>query len=620
MKILTIHSDFIEFEPVSKAIANAEEVEKFKKRIDNCLVVFSSVEKADEKDWQGTAKKAVEEIEDIANQVKEKRIVVYPFVHLSNTPSSPDIALKTVKEIERILKEKNYETYRAPFGWYKAFNIQCKGHPLAELSRTFGPAEKEREVVSEALKAESTVTSKFYIMTPEGELKETGDFNYSGHEGLKKLVDYELKKVRAYPQEPPHIAIMKSHGLVNYEPASDPGHFRWLPKGMVIKKTIERMIVDWCKDMGAMEVETPIMYDMKHPTLEKYLHRFPARQYVVQSEDKELFLRFAACFGQFLAMHDMTISYSHLPLRMIELTKYSFRREQSGELAGLKRLRAFTMPDMHTLCATITAAKKEFEKQFEKSVEWNRTLGLEVETVFRAERDFFEKNKEWYVRMAKLTSKPMLLELFDKRYAYFITKFEFNYIDTMDKASALSTVQIDIENAETYDINYVDKDGKKKHPVILHASISGSTDRVVYALLENAAAKAKRNETPSFPLFLSPTQVRLIPFSTDTKEHLKYATKLAKKLLRTKIRADVDDRNETLSKRVRDAEVEWVPYIVVIGDREIKEGKLAVRKRGLKEQQMMDFKSLVKEIKGQIKAYPFEPLSLPISLSKRPVM
>jgi len=620
MKILTIHSDFIEFEPVSKAIANAEEVEKFKKKIDNCLVVFSSVEKADEKDWQGTAKKAVEEIEDIANQVKEKRIVVYPFVHLSNTPSSPDIALKTVKEIERILKEKNYETYRAPFGWYKAFNIQCKGHPLAELSRTFGPAEKEREVVSEALKAESTVTSKFYIMTPEGELKETGDFNYSGHEGLKKLVDYELKKVRAYPQEPPHIAIMKSHGLVNYEPASDPGHFRWLPKGMVIKKTIERMIVDWCKDMGAMEVETPIMYDMKHPTLEKYLHRFPARQYVVQSEDKELFLRFAACFGQFLAMHDMTISYSHLPLRMIELTKYSFRREQSGELAGLKRLRAFTMPDMHTLCATITAAKKEFEKQFEKSVEWNRTLGLEVETVFRAERDFFEKNKEWYVRMAKLTSKPMLLELFDKRYAYFITKFEFNYIDTMDKASALSTVQIDIENAETYDINYVDKDGKKKHPVILHASISGSTDRVVYALLENAAAKAKRNETPSFPLFLSPTQVRLIPFSTDTKEHLKYATKLAKKLLRTKIRADVDDRNETLSKRVRDAEVEWVPYIVVIGDREIKEGKLAVRKRGLKEQQMMDFKSLVKEIKGQIKAYPFEPLSLPISLSKRPVM
>ena len=620
MKILTIHSDFIEFEPVSKAIASAEEVEKFKKKIDNCLVVFSSVEKGDEKDWQGTAKKAVEEIEDIAGQVKENRIVVYPFVHLSNTPSSPDVALKVVKEVEKLLKEKKYDTYRAPFGWYKAFNIQCKGHPLAELSRTFGPAEKEKEIVSESLKAESNVVRKFYIMTPNGELKETADFDYSGNDGLKKLVDYELKKVRAYPHEPPHIAIMKSHGLVNYEPASDPGHFRWLPKGMVMKKTIERMIIDLCKDMGAMEVETPIMYDMKHPTLEKYLHRFPARQYVVQSEDKELFLRFAACFGQFLAMRDMTISYSHLPLRMIELTKYSFRREQSGELVGLKRLRAFTMPDMHTLCATIATAKKEFEKQFEKSVEWNRTLGLEFETVFRAEKDFFEKNKDWYLRMAKLTGKPMMLEIFDKRYAYFITKFEFNYIDTMDKASALSTVQIDIENAETYDINYVDKDGKKKHPVILHASISGSTDRVVYALLEDAAAKIKRNEIPSFPIFLSPTQVRLIPFSTDTKEHLKYVTKLAKKLVRTKIRADIDDRNETLSKRVRDAETDWIPYIIVVGDREIKEGNLAVRKRGSKEQQTMNVKSLVKEIKTQIKAHPFEPLSLPMLLSKRPIM
>jgi threonyl-tRNA synthetase len=190
----------------------------------------------------------------------------------------------------------------------------------------------------------------------------------------------------------------------------------------------------------------------------------------------------------------------------------------------------------------------------------------------------------------------------------------------MDKASALSTVQIDIENAETYDINYVDKDGKKKHPVILHASISGSTDRVIYAILEDAAAKVKRNEVPSFPMFLSPTQVRLIPFSTDTKEHLKYVTKLAKKLVRAKIRADIDDRNETLSKRVRDAETDWIPYIIVVGDREIKEGNLAVRKRGSKEQQTMNVKGLVKEIKTQIKAYPFEPLSLPMLISKRPIM
>jgi threonyl-tRNA synthetase len=616
MRILSIHSDFIEFEPLTKAIKNAEDAKREKKRIEECLVVFTSSEEGDTKEVVESAK---QEIMNIAKQVKASRIVIYPFVHLSSSPAKPDVALELLKEMEKL---PGYDVTRAPFGWYKSFTVKCKGHPLSELSRTFqaSAGTKEKEVVSDSLKKEAVLTSKFYIMKPDGEMIDVQLFDFTGHDNLKKFADYEMKKVRVYQHEPPHIAIMKSHSIVNYEPASDPGHFRWLPKGLVIKKTLERMCLDWCKELGAMEVETPIMYDMKHPTLEKYLHRFPARQYTIQSEDKELFLRFAACFGQFLAMHDMIISYQHLPMKMVEMTKYSFRREQSGELAGLKRLRAFTMADMHTLCSNIATAKKEFEKQFEKSLEWNRILDLNIETAFRAQTEFFEEHKDWYVRMAGKSGKPMLLELFDVRYAYFITKFEFNYVDTMDKASALSTVQIDVENSETYDINYVDKDGKKKHPIILHASLSGSFDRVVYALLEDAAAKIQRKEVPSFPLFLSPTQVRLVPFSAASKEHMKYVKSLSKKLLKANIRVDIDDRNESIGKRIRDAEMDWIPYIVVIGDREIKEGKLAVRERGNKENRSMDPKELVKEIKSKIKSYPFEKLSLPMYLTERPVM
>ena len=116
-------------------------------------------------------------------------------------------------------------------------------------------------------------------------------------------------------------------------------------------------------DYGGMRVETPIMYDYQHPKLSRYLQRFPARQYVLLSEDKEYFLRFAACFGQYLIQHDMQLSYRHLPCRLYELTHYSFRREQTGELAGLKRLRTFTMPDMHTLARDMDQAKQEFAAQ-----------------------------------------------------------------------------------------------------------------------------------------------------------------------------------------------------------------------------------------------------------------
>jgi threonyl-tRNA synthetase len=148
---------------------------------------------------------------------------------------------------------------------------------------------------------------------------------------------------------------MQSHELVDYEPASDSGNFRWYPKGRMIKGLLEQHINNMVRDIGGMQVETPIMYDLEHPALSEYVKKFPARQYLVHS-DKDFFLRFAACFGQYMIAHDMTISYRNLPLRLYELTHYSFRREQSGEVSGLKRLRAFTMPDLHTFCKDLPQA------------------------------------------------------------------------------------------------------------------------------------------------------------------------------------------------------------------------------------------------------------------------
>jgi threonyl-tRNA synthetase len=623
MRILTIHSDFIEVEPIQKAIRDAEEVKKEKKRYEELLVVFTAVEEGDE-DVSSIAEKLTSEVENIANQVKTKRILLYPFVHLTSKPSAPRIAIKVLQKAEELLKKKGFDVSRAPFGWYKAFNIKCKGHPLSELSREIRTSIEEKkkikqteiEGVPESLRQENELKSRFCIMDVDGTLYDIDKFDYRGHENLKKFAIYETKKVRVYEKEPPHIKIMKEHSLIDYEPGSDPGNFRFYPKGRLIKKLLEKAITDYCIDYGAVEIETPLMYDFEHQALKKYLNRFPARQYVVLSDDKNLFLRFSACFGAFLLVHDITVTYKQLPFKFYELTRYSFRREQSGELAGLKRLRAFTMPDMHTLCRDMEQAKQEFERQFEKGLEWMNMIGIPTEVGFRVQEDFFNENKEWYLHMVKRCGKPILLEIFKERYAYFITKFEFNFIDNMDKASALTTVQIDVENAETYDINYIDEKGEKKRPLILHASLSGSLERVIYALLENEARKIAEGKKAMLPVWLSPTQLRILPIS---EKHVEYALKIAEKLAKTRIRVDCDDRDETLAKKIRDAEMEWIPYIAVIGDKEMQSGKLSVTIRSSGEKKEMTEEELIKTIEKENEGKPFEKLSLDIRLSKRPV-
>ncbi len=624
MRILTIHADYIEVEPKKQAIKDAEELKvKGPERYEEVLVVFTAVEDGD--DETVMAERLAQESIGVADQVKAKVILIYPLVHLTSKPSKAAVARKVVDGAEKLLNEKGYKAFHSPFGWYKGYTLKCKGHPLSELSRELhgaGAAKVdvkpgEVEAVSKSLQQENQLKSRFHIMDLEGNLHDPEKFDYGKHIGLKKLATYETKKVRAYETEPPHIKLMKEHSLINYEPGSDSGNFRLLPKGRLVKKLLDRTITEWCVAHGALEVETPLMYDYEHPSLKKYMDRFPARQYVVLSDEKKLFLRFAACFGQFLIAHDMVISHKHLPMKMFELTRYSFRREQSGELAGLKRLRAFTMPDMHTFAANMDQAKSEFEQQYDMGLKWNRMLGLDTEVAFRIQDDFFKENKDWYVNMARRGGKPILVELFKERYAYFITKFEFNFVDSMDKASALTTVQIDVENADTYDINFVDQDGSKKRPLILHASISGSTERVIYALLEKAAMEIAQGKKAMLPAWLSPTQIRLIPVGEGHKEHMR---KLFSELNARNVRVDMDDRDEPLGKKIRDAQMEWVPFMVVIGDKEMQSGKLAVTIRSTDQKKDMVSDELAEMVEKENQGKPFEKLSLPAELSRRPII
>ncbi len=611
MKVLTLHSNFIEYEPIEKEISEAEEAEKVKVRVDDLVVAFIAVERGDD----GIVGKAVEEIRLWLDKVRCNRLMLYPYAHLSSNLADAKDALKVIKDVEDMLKDNNIIVYRAPFGWTKAFTISIKGHPLAEHAISISKNDAS-SIVSQALQGEERLVSTWYILEPNGNKVPLHEYKFT-NERLKALAEYEVRKRREVDEEPPHVRLMKRLAIADHEPASDAGNLRFYPKGRLIKSLIEQYVTRKVIEYGAVEVETPIMYDTKHPSLASYFNRFPARQYIIESEGKEFFLRFAACFGQFLMAKDFTISYRHMPLRIYELTRYSFRREKSGELVGLRRLRAFTMPDCHALCKDMEQVKEEMITRLELSKEVINELGIgleDVEMAIRVTSEFYNGNKEFIVELVKRFGKPVLVEEWSEKFFYFVLKWEFNFIDNLGKASALSTDQIDVENGARYGIVFVDEHGNRRNPIILHNSPSGAVERVMYALLEKSARMQREGKIPMLPLWLSPTQVRLIPVS---KDYLQYCIKLMQIIESKQIRVDVDDREESVGKRIRDAELEWIPYILVIGEKEVADNSLNVRVRGVGVRSI-SIDDLVREIRDEVRDKPFMPLNMPKYVSMRP--
>ena len=612
MRILQLHCDSIEYTPTKKEIKSAEEITPETKKFQEVVVAFVAIEEGDD---SSVAKKAITEITDSMNKVGCKKLLLYPYAHLSSNLASPSTALSILKEMES--SASGLDVSRAPFGWTKSYKVQVKGHPLAENSKIITKDSVEEET-SEALKSESKIQSFWYILSPDGNMTELSKFDFQKHQNLEVLAKYEAAKKRSVDEPPPHVSLMKKMAIADYEPASDSGNMRFYPNGRLIKSLMERYVSERVKEYGGYEVETPIMYDSHHPSMESYFNRFPARQYNIQAEGKHLFLRFAACFGQFLMANDFQMSYKNLPYRLYELTRYSFRREQSGELVGLRRLRAFTMPDCHSFCKDMKQAIDELKTRFDLSKDVIHELGLDendYEMAIRFTDEFYNQNKQLIQDFVKKQGKPVLVEMWKEKFFYFVLKWEFNFIDNLGKASALSTDQIDVENGQRYGIEFVDENNKPQNPIILHNSPSGAIERVIYALLEKAAKDAKEGKKPQLPLWLAPTQVRIIPLKEN---FIEFSKNLAEKISQNNIRVDIDDRNESIGKRIREAEKDWIQYILVIGEKEANSTNLSIRDRKSGDTHELSFDEFVNQIKNQTKDKPFSKLNLPLYLSKRP--
>ncbi len=605
MRILLIHSDYLKYETKNQtSIAEKIDEDRKKGRYDDVLVVFTAVEKEDEEDPQTVIEKAAQEIEEVYGKVKADKIVIYPYAHLSSSLGSPKFAKKVLNELKSALEDKGYSVDRVPFGWYKSFQVACKGHPLSELSRTITaePMEKEAEKEEEE--------SQFYVLF-QGELHHPKTFHYKNPD-LEQLINYELGISKSSGAEPPHVKLMREKNLADYEPSADVGHLRWYPKGRLIRDLLSDYVYRLVTERGAMPVETPIMYDLADDAIREHAEKFGERQYRMGGK-KELMLRYACCFGAFRVLSDSFLTWKNLPVGIYELSTYSFRLEKKGEVVGLKRLRGFTMPDLHTVCADLKQSLQEFNQQIYMCQQTGEDLNVNYEVIFRATQEFMDQNREWVYQIAEKIGKPVLLEILPRRKHYWIAKMDFAAIDYLGRPIENPTIQIDVESGERFGITYIDQEEKEHHPIIIHCSPTGSIERVICSLLEKAAV-AMEHKPPMLPVWLSPTQLRILPV---TQRHLDFALELAQEITDAQIRVDVDDRLDRVGKKIRNAAGEWVPYVVVIGDKELDEGKFNVSVRETDEKVDMTREELVNTIKEAMHGMPFRPLPLPLLLSRR---
>lgn len=604
MRILLIHSDYLNYNVKNKTPV-AEEIEDAKKQgaFDESLVVFTAVEKDDENNPQGIVKNLVKEVIKTNDQVKAENIVLYPYAHLSSSLSSPKVAVQVLKDAEEALVGEGLNVKRVPFGWYKAFEISCKGHPLSELSRTITAEEEDEEEVEKK-------PSSWSILDGD-KLIDIDDFKFENDQ-LEKLVSYELGTGASDAGEPPHVKLMREKELCDYESASDVGNLKWFPKGRLVRDLLADYVYNLVVEQGAMPIETPIFYDLDNEAINVHAAKFGERQYRTDTK-KNLMLRFACCFGAFRVMADPFITWKNLPAKLYELSTYSFRFEKKGEVVGLKRLRAFTMPDFHSFCADMDSTLEEFSKQTDMCIQTGLDLDVNYEIIFRATKDFYDENKDWMYSIGKKIGKPVLLEILPERKHYWSCKIDFAAIDYLGRPIENPTVQIDVESGKRFDITYLGEDGKEHYPTILHCSPTGSIERVICSLLEKTAIEIDE-KAPMLPTWLSPIEVRIITVGEDHKD---FANELYDKINAENIRVDVDDRDESVGKKIRNAATEWIPYIFVVGDNEKESGVFSVTVRETGEKVDMTVDELIKEILDKTKGMPYRGLPLPKDISTR---
>lgn len=562
MKLLNLHVDYIKFKPLKKALKSVEALsleDKEEKHVENALAVFTAVEKGDI-DVVKVVEKLVENVKEIAEQVNVNNIVLYPYAHLSSNLASPELAVNIFEEAEKALK-KLFNVVRAPFGYYKEFEMKVKGHPLSELSRE--------------IKIQGNEADESY--DPKQLLREIGK---------TKLDSSKLKSND-------HRIIGKEMDLFSFSDVA-PGMVFWHNNGLIIRNELIKFWREKHKEHGYEEISTPQIMDAKLWKVSGHWDKYKGNNFVTEYEGRKFLVKPMNCPGGMLVYKNKPKSYKDLPLKSAELG-IVHRYELSGVLAGLFRVVQFTQDDAHVFCT-----EKQMEEEIMKVMglvdlfykQFNLSYRMELST--RPEKRI-GSDKIWdkaeAVLKKVLDGNKINYKINKGDGAFYGPKIDFHIKDSLNREWQCATIQLDFAMPERFELEYTDKDNKRKRPIMLHRVIYGALERFIGVLLEHTNGR--------LPLWLAPVQVRVLSF-TDRNE--KYAKKVVEQLKNEikDLRIDNDFSQTTVQSKVKDAEIMRVQYIIVIGDKEEKENNLAVREKGKKEIKKYSVEEFVGKLRKEI--------------------
>ncbi|MCX6785338.1 MAG: threonine--tRNA ligase [Candidatus Komeilibacteria bacterium] len=375
-----------------------------------------------------------------------------------------------------------------------------------------------------------------------------------------------------------HRKLGKELDLFVFSDLVGPGMPLFTPKGYIIRKEIIKLDVELQENIGFLEVHTPQINKAELFKISGHWDKYKNDMLMVKSHysDEEYFLKPMNCPQHTQIYASQKRSYRDLPIRYADFANL-FRDEKPGELSGLTRLRCFAQDDGHSFCREDQIAE-EFANILEIINKALKIYGLD----YYVRLSLWDENqKEKYLGDEKIWTKSQaLLEqlLKDNKInyqtalgeaAFYGPKMDIIAKDAIGREWQLSTIQLDFNMPERFNLKYTDSDGLEKHPVMVHRAIIGSPERFLGILLEHYAG--------AFPLWLSPVQVKILSVASTHEEHCQ---NLVKKFKQALIRAEADITNETLGNKIRKASGEKIPYLLVIGDKEINSDKLAVRVRG----------------------------------------
>ena len=562
MKILALHVDHIKFKPLKKALKSIKDLSEKEKeggQAKDALAILTAVEKKD-----GDIKKVVAElvkhVKEIANSVKTKAIVLYPYAHLSSDLANPTHAEKVLDESEKALK-KDFDVTRAPFGYYKEFEMKVKGHPLSELSREID--------VGEGKEVEEKYDVKQLIKEVSKSKLDTSKLKNNDHRILAQQMD-----------------------LFSFNEVA-PGMVFWHNNGLIIKNEL----IDYWRELhmrdNYSEISTPQIIDKKLWQISGHWEKYRENIFLTEFEKKSLAVKPMNCPGGLLIFKNSPKSYKDLPLRVAELG-IVHRQELSGVLGGIFRVIQFVQDDAHIYCS---------EKQLESEILGVMKLTNEIYSKFG-----FKYEIELSTRPEKRIGSDAIWDKAEKalesvlkknKYKYKINKgdgafygpkIDFHLKDSLERTWQCGTIQVDFSMPERFQLEYTDKDNEKKRPIMVHRAIYGSLERFIGILLEHLNG--------NLPLWLNPFQIKVLPM---TDKQLKSAEKVTKELRESGFRVKLDDRSESMSKKVRDAQIEKVNYMITIGEKEEKAGTYAVRNRDGKVKFGVKPADFIKEINKEIK-------------------